>query len=149
MKQNPATAPSLPMEHFTSNSGQMLKHCFGLPRTPQERQGTSCTLWQASEHAGSQIFYLSAVRWKIFRLETCLHAMFLLRYFLRKQFQTPGSQIPKYPLQSISPHNWLRLWRALKSGSSVLIFLREARAGQSQVNWGQSEQRIKFMCPLT
>lgn len=25
------------MEHFTSNSGQMLKHHFGLARTPQER----------------------------------------------------------------------------------------------------------------
>lgn len=149
MKQNPATAPSLPMEHFTPNSGQILKHCFRLPRTPQERQGTSCTVWQASEHAGSQIFYLSAVRWKIFLLETCLHATFLLCCFLRKQFQTPGSQIPICPLQSISPHNWLRLWRALKSDSSVLIFLRGARAGQSQVNRGQSKQRIKFMCPLT
>lgn len=103
--KDPAMTPALPMEHFTSNSGQMLKHHCSLPRTSRRRVCQLHGTWQMSGRTDSRIFYLSAWDMRDLPLgDTLSHYVYSL-CFLTKQFQIPGSQNPKYPLQLISLHN--------------------------------------------
>lgn len=140
-KPSHSTVPAT--EHFTSNPGQIQKYHFSPPRTPQE---TRCQLhgaWQTSKHTGCYIFYLSACEMKDLLLGDTLSRYVYSLHFLTKQFQTPGSQIPKYPLQSTLLHR-PHLGEHSKQSAASWFSLGEARLGHSWVNQGQSKQRSLF-----
>lgn len=144
--KDPAMTLSLPMEHFTSNSGQMPKQHFSLPRTPQERQDTSCMVRDRRLGTQAVIYSTSVlVRWGIFCLETHFHTRFIL-------YASSGNNSKHLDLKIPNIHcNWSHctagyaLEEHLIYQTIPLCFsLREARLGHNQVKRGQSELRILF-----
>lgn len=101
-------------------------------QSPKNSPGeTRCQLhgaWQTSKHAGHHIFYLSACKMKDLPLGDTLSRYIYSLHFLTKQFQTPGSQIPKNPLQSTLLHR-PHLGGTLETGCCILIFPRRSQAG--------------------